>query len=62
MVWYSCLFKSFPQFGVVHTVKGFSGVNKAEADIFLELPCFFHDPVNVGKLISDSSASSKPSW
>ena len=62
MVWYSHLIKNFPQFVVVHTVKGFSGINKAEVDVFLELSCFLHDPVNVGKLISGSSASSKPSW
>ena len=59
MIWYSCLFKNFPQFVVIHTVKAFSIVN--EADVFLEFPCFLHDPVNVGNLISGSSASSKPS-
>ena len=59
MVWYSHLFKNFPQFVVIHTVKAFSIVN--EADVFLEFPCFLHDPVNVGNLISGSSASSKPS-
>ena len=59
MVWYSHLFQNFPQFVVIHTVKAFSIVN--EADVFLEFPCFLHDPVNVGNLISGSSASSKPS-
>ena len=57
MVWYSRLLKNFPQFVVIHTVKGFSVVN--EADVFLELPCFFYDPVDVGNLISGSSAFSK---
>ena len=56
MVWYSHLFKNFPQFIVMHTVKGFGIVNKAEIDVFLELSCFFHDPVDVGNLISGSSA------
>ena len=59
MVWYSHLFQNFPQFVVIHTVKGFSIVNKAERDIFLELSCFFNDPVDVGNLISGSSAFSK---
>ena len=59
MVWYSHLFKNFPQFGVIHTVKGFGIVNKAEIDVFLELSCFFHDPADVGNLISSSSAFSK---
>ena len=59
MVWYPHLFKNCPQFVVIHTVKAFSIVN--EADVFLEFPCFLHDPVNVGNLISGSSASSKPS-
>ena len=59
MVWYSHLFKNFPQFVVIHTVKGFGVVNKAEADVFLELSCFFCDPTNVGNLISGSSAFSK---
>ena len=59
MVWYSYLFKNFPQFVVVHTVKGFGIVNKAEVDIFLELSCFFNYPIDVGKLISGSSALSK---
>ena len=61
MVWYSYLFKNFPQFVVSHTVKGFRVVSEAEVDVFLELLCFLHDPMNVGNLISDSSASSKPS-
>ena len=56
MVWYSYLFKNFPQFIVIHTVKGFSVVN--EADVFLELSCFFYDPADVGNLISGSSAFS----
>ena len=59
MVWYSNLFQNFPQCIVIHTVKGFSIVNKAEIDVFLELSCFFHDPVDVGNLISGSSAFSK---
>ena len=61
MVWYSHLFKNFPQFIVIHTVKGFGIVNKAEIDVFLELSCFFNDPVDVGNLISDFSAFSKSS-
>ena len=61
MVWYSHLFQSFPQFIVIHTVKGFGIVNKVEIDIFLELSCFFHDPADVGNLISGSSAFSKTS-
>ena len=60
MVWYSHLFKSFPQFVVIHTVKGFSVVNETEVDVFLEFPCFHYDPVDVGDLISVSSAFSKP--
>ena len=59
VVWYSHLFKNFPQYVVIHTVKGFSIVN--EADVFLGFPCFFYDPTDVGSLISDSSAFSKPS-
>ena len=59
MVWYSHLFKSFPQFVMIHTVKDFSVVN--ETDVFLEFPCFLYDPVNVGNLISGFSALSKPS-
>ena len=58
MVWYSHLFKNFPQFVVIHTVKGFSIVNETEIDVFLEFPCFFYDPTDVGKLISGSSAFS----
>ena len=61
MVWYSHLLKNFPQFIVIHTVKGFGIVNKAEVDIFLELSCFFDDPVDVGNLISGSSAFSETS-
>ena len=61
MVWYSHLFKNFPQFIVIHTVKGFGIVNKAEVDVFLELYCFFDDLSEVGKLISGSSAFSKTS-
>ena len=60
-VWYSHLFKIFPQFVVIHTVKGFVIVNKAEVDIYLELSCFFDDSVGFGKLISGSSAFSKSS-
>ena len=61
VVWYSHLFHNFPQFVVIHTVKGFGTVNKAEVDIFLEPSCFFDDPVNVGNLISGSSAFAKSS-
>ena len=61
MVWYSHLFQNFPQFIVIHMVKGFGIVNKAEIDVFLELSCFFNDPADVGNLISDSSAFSKTS-
>ena len=61
MVWYSILFQNFPQFIVIHTVKGFGIVNKAELDVFLELSCFFDDPADVGNLISGSSAFSKTS-
>ena len=59
MVWYSHLFQNFPQFIVIHTVKGFGIVNKTEVDVFLELSCFFDDPTDVGYLISGSSAFSK---
>ena len=59
MVWYSHLFQNFPQFIVIHTVKAFGIVKKAEIDVFLELSCFFHDPANVGNLFSGSSAFSK---
>ena len=61
MVWYFHLFQNFPQFIVINTVKGFGIVNKVEIDVFLELSCFFHDPVDVGNLISGSSAFSKTS-
>ena len=61
MVWYSHLLKNFPQFIVTHTVKGFGIVNKAEIDVFLELSCFFDDAMDVGSLISGSSAFSKSS-
>ena len=61
MVWYSHLSQNFPQLIVIHTVKGLGIVNKAEIDVFLELSCFFHDPADVGNLISDSSAFSKTS-
>ena len=61
MVWYSHLFQNFPEFIVIHTVKGFAIVNKAEIDVFLELSCFFDDPVDVGNLVSGSSAFSKTS-
>ena len=59
MVWYSHLFHNFPQFIVIHTVKGFGIVNKAEIDVFLELSCFFDDPADICILISGSSAFSK---
>ena len=61
VVWYSHLFQNFPQFIVIHTVKGSGIVNKANIDVFLELACFFHDPVDVVNLISGSSAVSKTS-
>ena len=61
MVWYSHLLKSFPQFVVIHTVRDFGIVNKAEVDVFLELACFFDDLADVGNLISGSSAFSKTS-
>ena len=60
--WYSHLFKNFPQFVVIHTVKGFGVVNKAEIDVFLELSCFFNDPMDVGNFISGSSTFSKSSF
>ena len=59
MVWYSHLLKNFPQFVVIHTVKGFDVIK--EADVFLELSCFFYDPMDVGNVISGSSAFSKTS-
>ena len=61
VIWYSHLLKNFLQFAVIHTVKGFGVVNKAEIDVFLELSCVFHDPADVGNLISGSSAFSKSS-
>ena len=61
VVWYSHLFKNYPQFVVIHTVKGFSVVNKAKVDVFLGFSCFFKDPADVGNLISGSSAFSKSS-
>ena len=62
MFWYYHLFKNFPQFVVIHTVKGFGIVNKAEVDVFLELTCFFDCPADVGNLISGSSAFSQSSF
>ena len=61
MVWYSHLLQNFPQFIVIHIVEVFGLVNKAEIDVFLELTCFFDDPVDIGNLISGSSAFSKTS-
>ena len=61
MVWYSHLVKNLPQFVVIHRVKGFGMVNKAEVDVFVEVSCFFDDPTDVGNLISASSAFSKSS-
>ena len=61
MVWYAHLFQNFPQFIVIHTVKGFGIVKKAERDVFLELSVFFYDPADVGNLVSGSSAFSKTS-
>ena len=61
MVWYSHLFQNFPQFVVIHTIKGIRIVNKAEVDVFLELSHFFSDPVDVANLISGSSAFSRSS-
>ena len=61
VVWYFHLLKNFPQFVVIHTVKGFSVVNEAEVDVLLEFPCFFYHPTDVGNLISDFSAFSKSS-
>ena len=61
MVWYSNLFQNFPQFIVIHTVKGFGIVNTAEIDVFLELSCFFDDSADVGSLISGSSVFSETS-
>ena len=59
MVWYSHLLKNFPQFVVIHTVKGFGVISKAQVDVFLKFFCFFNDPADVSNLISDSSAFSK---
>ena len=61
MVWYSHLFQDFPEFAVIHTVKGFGIINKAETDVFLKFSCFFYDPADVDNLISGSSAFSKTS-
>ena len=61
MLWYSHLFKKFPQFAAIHTVEGFSVVNEAEVDVFLEFSCFVYDPADVGDLIFGSSAFSKSS-
>jgi len=61
VVWYSHLFQNFPQVVVIHTVKGFGVVNKADVDVFLQLSCFLKDPTDVGNLVSDSSAFSKTS-
>ena len=61
MVWYSRLFKTFPHFVVIHIVKGFGMVNKAEVDVFLEFSCFFYDPTDIGNLIFGSSDFSKSS-
>ena len=62
VVWYSHLFQNFPQFIVIHTVEGFGIVNKGEIDVFLELSCFFYDPVDGDNLISGSSAFLNPAW
>ena len=62
VVWYSHLFENFPQFGVIHRVKGFGVVNEAEVDVFLELPFFLHDPTDVCNWISGSSAFSKSNF
>ena len=59
MVWYSYLLKNFPQFVMIHTVKGFGVVNKGEIDVFLELSSFFNDPLDIGNMISGSFAFSK---
>ena len=58
MIWYSHLFKNFPQFAVIYTVKGFDVINKAEIDVFLKFSCFFYDPTDVGNVISGSSTFS----
>ena len=62
MVWYSHHLKNFPQFVVIHTIKGFHAVHEAEVDVFLELTCFLYDPVNVGNLTSGTSAFYKSSF
>ena len=62
MVWYSHLLEDFPQFVVIHTIKGFSIICEAEVDVFLEFSCFLYDPMDVGNLISGSSAFSKPTF
>ena len=62
MVWYSHLFRNFPQFIMIHTVKGFSIVDETEIDVFLKFPCFLYNPASVGHLISSSSSFSKPSF
>ena len=61
VVWYSHLFKNFPQFVVIHTVKGFGVVNEAKVDVFLEFSCFFYDPTDIGNLVSGSSVFLKSS-
>jgi len=61
-IWFSHLFKNFPEFAVIHTVKGFGIVNEAEIDVFLELSCFSYDHMDVGNLISGSPAISKSSF
>ena len=61
MVYYAHIFRNFPQFVVIHTVKGFSLVNEAEVEVFLEFSCFLYDPTDVGNLVSESSAFSKSS-
>ena len=61
MVWYSHLIKNFPQFVMIHTVKGFSIIDEVKVDVFLEFPCFLYNPMDVGNLISGSSAFSKSS-
>ena len=61
LVWYSLLFKNFLQFIVIHTIKGFIKVNESEVNVFLKLSCFYYDPMDIGSLISDSSAFSKSS-
>ena len=62
VVWYSHLFKNFPPFAVIHTVKRFCVVNKAEVDVFLEFPCFLYDPMDIGNLISGSFTFLNPAY